>query len=928
MKLPAIAIASVFALGIVFGLLPTIAHHAATHSFLAWLFAFTAVALLAGVALAHANQLALAAVASLSCWALLGITGACLAEQPRRADHILQLADAGTINWKTPLRYFGRLRDEPEPLPWGVRYEIDLSGVELVGAIIPATGGLRLSYVPRPVFQGTQYTGKQPGRRGDRQPEMTSVPELHAGDAIAVLTQARLPQVFRNEGAFDRRVFLSRQKIDVVANLRAPQLLELVQPGRPTIATRIARTRRRLREQIDALLPTQTNIEGVLRAMLLGDKSFVDRDESMDFQKTGAFHVLVVAGLHVAAFALLVSWIGRRLRFPHQATVAFTLILLFGYVCVVEQRAPVLRAALMAAIVVVGRVFFRRLDLLNTVAVAAIILLVASPAMLRDSSFQFSFLAIACIAGLGAPWLERTVQPYARALRGWRDVTRDISHEARQAQFRIDLRTMANVIETRLPLHIGKLSTSCLTLGLASVFRVWELFVLSTILQIGMLPLFAREFHRIPLAGPMVNFAAVPLIALIVPFGFLTLLASFLFFPLGRILAIPLSWITILLLHIVQWFAHFPRLSSRTPGAAVWITFAFLVTLILLMTCFRMQFPARRLVTYILSAILAAGAILITTSPFPPRMDRGKLELTILDVRQGDSLFVVSPRGKTILIGGGGAFTGFPGQPQQRGVDPGEEAVSPYLWSRGFKTIDVVAVTHAHQDHLGGLTAILENFHVGRLWIGREASAPALANLEALAREKNISLEHESRGKTFSLDGVSGQFLWPEVPAEAASNVASEVSALSTAKNNDSLVLHLQYGKRSLLLPGDAEKQAERVILAENPEEILHADVLKIGHHGSKNSTTMEFLSAVHPQVAVISAGENNSYGHPSLELLERLNIAGVRSLRTDRDGAVHILTDGDRLEISCFVACPDPPIVSVSRPAESPDRRQNNQQQ
>jgi competence protein ComEC len=181
----------------------------------------------------------------------------------------------------------------------------------------------------------------------------------------------------------------------------------------------------------------------VLRAMLLGDRSFVERDEAVDFQKTGVFHVLVVAGLHVGALAFFLYWIGRKLRLSWGATTAFTLGFLLAYVAVIEQRPPVLRAALMATIVTLGGFFYRRLDVLNSAAVAALILLVPRPLALRDSSFQLTFLAIVCIAGLAAPWLERNVQPYARALRGWRDVTRDASHEPRAAQFRIDLRTAA-----------------------------------------------------------------------------------------------------------------------------------------------------------------------------------------------------------------------------------------------------------------------------------------------------------------------------------------------------------------------------------------------------------------------------------------------------------------------------------------------------
>lgn len=244
---------------------------------------------------------------------------------------------------------------------------------------------------------------------------------------------------------------------------------------------------------------------------------------------------------------------------------------------------------------------------------------------------------------------------------------------------------------------------------------------------------------------------------------------------------------------------------------------------------------------------------------------------------QGDSLFVVTPGGKTLLMDGGGAFGGYPGHEEHNGVDPGEEAVSPYLWSRGFQRLDVVALTHAHQDHLGGLTAILENFRVAKLWIGREVSIPALARLEEFARERNIPIEHALRGKSFHWDGADGDFLWPE-------SISQEFA--TSAKNNDSLVLRIHYGSETFLLPGDAEKQVEREILSENNAEAVRADVLKVGHHGSKNSTTPEFLGAVRPRFGIISAGEDNLFGHPSPELLERLENAGVRVLRTDRWGS------------------------------------------
>lgn len=898
MKLPAVAIAAAFASGIALGLHPAVARHASSLAFLSLSFLAVALLVTTGMVFLKFGRLFLAAAASLLCWIFLGCLCACVAEQPRPANHILSLVGQWRIRLGMPLRWHGHLRDEPARLLWGYGYEIELSGVEFEGELQPTKGGLRLSFTTRL--------------------DQALPPELHAGDEIAVLTEAKQLQVFMDEGAFDRRAYLDRQDIHLVATLRAPQLIERVSSPAPTAGTRLARVRRELRDEVDGLFTDKPQVAGVLRAMLLGDRSFVDRAESTDFQKTGVFHVLVIAGLHVGALAFALYWICRKLRFTPLWKALFTLTLLFSYVAVVEQRAPVLRATLMAAIVVLGGFFFRRLDLLNSAGLAALVLLVAKPLALRDSSFQLSFLAIGCIAGLGAPWLEKTVQPYVRALRGWREVTRDAAHEPRAAQFRIDLRSLARWIGSRVPQQLRKTAEDALAGGLSLTLRVWELLVITMALQIGMLPLMARDFHRITLSGPLVNLAAVPLTGVVVPLGFLALATGLVWQPLGKIFAVPLAWLTELLLHTVQWFAHFPRWSYRIPGPPWWLIAAFFAVAVLLAAMMRSKQSPWHKLRWSLFAAWAACALAVAVFPFGPQWSKGKLEVTALDVGQGDSLFVVSPGGKTLLIDGGGAFGGFPGHEEQQGVDPGEEAVSPYLWWRGFQKLDVVALTHAHQDHLGGLTAVFENFRVGRLWIGREVSTAAFAQLEGLAREKKIPIEHELRGEKFSWDGAEGEFLWPELSPE-------EIAA--SARNNDSLVLRLRYGGQSLLLPGDAEKESERAILAENDANELRADVLKIGHHGSKNSTMPEFLAAVQPRIGIISSGEGNPYGHPSPELLERLANAGVRIYRTDFDGAVHVLTDGTRLTISCFVECPEARNdTGTSTRAEIPNQKQDGE--
>jgi len=294
MKLPALAIATAFALGIACGLSPAVTHRGSSHAFIAVLLCSAATSLLTGLVFAYRSQVVVAGLASILCWAILGVTAVCIQEQPRRTDHILSLVDAGKINLKSPLRYYGRLTDEPEKIPWGAGYNIELSGVDYEGGFVPARGGLRLGYIAR-TDHGAPLA-------------------LHAGDSIAVLTRAKLPQVYRDEGAFDRRAYLSEQGVDLVGALRAPELLEVVKPARPGVSAWVSRGRWRLREEVDELWSKDTRVAGVLRAMLLGDRSFVDRDESRDFQKTGPFHVLVVAGLHVGAIVVVLFWVGRKLR--------------------------------------------------------------------------------------------------------------------------------------------------------------------------------------------------------------------------------------------------------------------------------------------------------------------------------------------------------------------------------------------------------------------------------------------------------------------------------------------------------------------------------------------------------------------------------------------------------------------------------------
>jgi len=695
---------------------------------------------------------------------------------------------------------------------------------------------------------------------------------LTYGTRVQIRAKLHPARNYRNPGAFDYEGYLRDNGISVLGSAEAKDVERL--PGFSGSRIELWRTRvhASIVAKIHQLYPASR--ASLMDAMVLGEESFLRNATRTEYQRSGTYHVLVVSGMNLSILAVAIFWTLRQFRVDPAVAAIATVVVSFAYAFVVGVGPPVWRAALMLATYLGARLLYRERNMMNAIGAAALGVLIADPHALFGASFQLTFLAVFIIAGIGSPILERTTLPYARGLRFLPAASYDLHVAPAVAQFRLDLRLVGG----RLARFIGhRLSLALPAILMRVAIGLSELIFISALMQAGLALLMAYHFHRATTMGMPANLAVIPLTQVLMPAAAAAVGLGY----ISSTLAQPAVWISGLALDGIAGTVHWLG-GSQVAGTSIAdlrvampsLTMILASIAALALAMLAAQIRRTRLAAFASVVLLFGVAVWIAFVPSRPHLRAGVMEMTAIDVGQGDSILLVTPEGRALLVDAGGLP-----QWMHSDFDLGEQVVSSYLWNRGIDHLDVVAISHPHADHLGGMPAVIANFHPRELWVSIDNPVGELLPVVAQAERAGMKVSVKKEGDQFDYGGVHFHMLAPG---------RDQITGLMRP-NDDCLVFTATFGGTTALLEGDAERPVERRVVEEHPEAML----LKVAHHGSASGTSADLLSTVHPRYAVISVGARNVYGHPRREVLERLQKAGVKTYRTDQEGAVSFYLDG-----------------------------------
>lgn len=767
------------------------------------------------------NRPTLRTVAILALFCLLGMMFINLHLRPDfPRNHIFHYADKGRLNVE------GLLYRRPVPSLRGAKLYLKVEKIYLTDGLIKARGKALISV--------KEYRGG-----------------LRYGDRIRFIAKLYHPRNFNNPGGFNYRRFLACKGIWITGYVEKDTGIATVARGKGNAFLQLIEAwRERIRALLEKSAPVETR--GIMKALILGEREGIPEEVKEEFIVAGVAHIIAISGLHMGIIALVVfllmKWSLRRSEILaltlniQKISALATIPPLVLYTFIAGARISTVRAAIMIVIYLISILLDRQRNLYNTLAVAALLILLVSPTSLLDVSFQLSFVAVLAILYLVPRFSEFFPKPH--------------------------------------PLLLKKPSPSRAILSHLRAF-----LVVSLAAMVGTWPLVAYYFNRMSVVGLLSNLIIVPLAGFVVIMGLITSLVALIWSPLSPLLVTLTSAPSYLVLKVVHLFASIPHASHYVVTPTPFEIGLFSLLILHLANLKKIK---RLLPISILLLVVIVGDI---SYWYVQTHLTKELRVTFIDVGQGDSVLVEFPGGKRMLIDGGGFY--------DDSFDVGRNVVAPVLWGKKIATLHYVVLTHSHPDHFNGLKFIASSFRVDEFWenVQDYSSVPYLELKDIVARRRIHRITVHDASAPRLVNGVKVEVFNPPQPEMIhGRNPWSQT-------NNRSIVLKITYKNYRFLLTGDIEREAEAQLVKSGKD--LRSDVLKVPHHGSQTSSTRKFLEAVNPSHALFTVGFRNIFNLPSPKVLNRYERAGCRISRTDRDGAVMFETDGENIRVITFLNSP-----------------------
>lgn len=672
---------------------------------------------------------------------------------------------------------------------------------------------------------------------------------LDYGDEIIIKGKYIEPNTKRNYGGFDYKQYLKTKNIYGSVNV---ENIKINNKKKANVLFYLAnKLACKIEKTIDDNL--EKNEASLLKGILIGKISDIEEETYKNFRVANISHILAVSGMHVSYIIIGCNILFEKSIGKRKSKYIIIAILII-YMFVTGFSPSIVRATIMGILFMISKIVYRKNDVWTSISLSLLIILVFNPYIIMNIGLQLSY-----IGTIGIILLQRIVQ----------DVLKNIKFRDKKKVYKINRKKI---------LFISKIQ---------------EILSVTISAQLVILPFMLYHFNLFGTYFFISNLLISLIIGPIIIIGFSAIIFSCVFYPVGKIIFILLEIMIKILIQISQiGNLPFSKIYFSTPKIWLIVIYYIFVSLFILIypiyTKRKISITQQRfkniisLIKYkfkesnkksIKIFLIVFFIVVFLIYVFPKN-----LKINFVDVGQGDCTFVITPRNKTILIDGGGS--------KSSDFDVGKSTLFPYILDRGYTKIDYIIISHFDEDHCGGLFYIIQELKVKNIIIGKQNEVSTnYSEFIKTAQNKKINIKVvEGKTKIDIEPNIYFDILWPY----------SNTMISEDAINNNSLVCKLNYKKFSMLFTGDIEEIAEKEILYKYSKNlgVLKSDILKVGHHGSKTSSSNEFIKEISPKYAVIGVRKNNKFGHPNNGVLERLNNYGTKIYRTDEDGEISIIVN------------------------------------